>query len=266
MSSRQILLQHHIYWTIVMIDLNNVTAGYGARTVLNQLNLSVKQGEFIHILGENGAGKSTLFNVLLSKLTCKSGTIHLNNTLIQSLSLKQRAHHIAYVSQNTLQGTVAEFTVLENLEMALLRGNSAPLRIRQRNIDQIQQQLSLCDLGLEDRLNTIAGNLSGGQRQALSLIMALQSTPKILLLDEHTSALDPNTANRIMALTHHIVAANNITCLMITHHLHDALQYGDRIIILDKGTVAKEFTPTQKASLTHHELIDIMLNIGTQSC
>jgi putative tryptophan/tyrosine transport system ATP-binding protein len=249
-----------------MIRLSNITAGYGSRAVLNQLTLTIHPGEFVHILGENGAGKSTLFNLLLGKLKCSKGTLYVNDTQLHHMSLKQRAHHIAYVSQNTLQGTVAEFTVLENMEMALLRGNCAPLRFRQSNRDHIRQQLSLCELGLENRLTTKAGDLSGGQRQALSLIMALQCMPKILLLDEHTSALDPNTAKRIMALTHRIVAANNITCLMITHHLNDALQYGDRIVILHEGTVAKEFGVNQKAALTHHQLIDIMLNIGALSC
>ena len=249
-----------------MLTLNNICASYGARTILNQLTLTVKHGEFVHILGENGAGKSTLFNAILGKLSCSSGSIQLNGAPTNTMSSTEHARKIAYVSQNTLHGTVGDFTVQENMEMALLRGHSAPLLFRKIDINHIQHQLSLCELGLEDRLSAKASDLSGGQRQALSLIMALQQVPKVLLLDEHTSALDPNTAKRIMALTHRIVTHHKITCLMITHHLHDALQYGDRIIILHKGTVAKEFDATQKTALTHHELIDTMLNIGASSC
>lgn len=249
-----------------MIRLNAITAGYGSKTVLNQLSLTVNPGEFVHILGENGAGKSTLFNVLLGRLAFSNGALHVNNKPLHHVSLKERAQTIAYVSQNTLHGTVADFTVHENMELAHLRGNTAPLRFRKSNLDHIKQQLSLCELGLENRLTTKAGDLSGGQRQALSLIMALQCTPKILLLDEHTSALDPNTAKRIMALTHRIVADNNITCLMITHHLFDALNYGDRIVILHEGCVAKDFKSSEKSTLTHHQLIDTMSNIGSLSC
>lgn len=249
-----------------MISLNNITAGYGGKTVLNQLSLTIHSGEFVHVLGENGAGKSTLFNVLLGKLTPTSGSIYLNDTSLNYLSLKELANSVAYVSQNTLQGTVAEFTLQENMEMALLKGHSASLKFRKSNTDYIQKQLSLCELGLENRLTTKAGDLSGGQRQALSLIMALQCTPKILLLDEHTSALDPNTAKHIMALTNRVVAEHKITCLMITHHLHDALNYGNRIVILHEGSVAKEYDSNQKATLTHHQLIDTMLNIGALSC
>lgn len=249
-----------------MITLNKVCAGYGARTILNQLTLTFKHGEFVHILGENGAGKSTLFSAILGKLSCSSGAIQLNGTSTRSLSSKELARKIAYVSQNTLHGTVGDFTVQENMEMAVLRGRSAPLLFRKTDINHIQHQLSLCELGLEDHLSAKASDLSGGQRQALSLIMALQQVPQVLLLDEHTSALDPNTAKRIMALTHRIVTQHKITCLMITHHLHDALQYGDRIVILHEGTVAKEFDAEQKATLTHHALIDTMLNIGALSC
>jgi putative ABC transport system ATP-binding protein len=249
-----------------MLTLNNITAGYGARTILNQLNLTIHRGEFVHILGENGAGKSTLFSTILGKLPYSSGSIDLDGKSTSSLSAKELASSIAYVSQNTLHGTVGDFTIQENMEMALLRGRFAPLLFRKADINHIKQQLSLCELGLENRLSTKASDLSGGQRQALSLIMALQQMPKVLLLDEHTSALDPNTATRIMALTHSIVTQHNITCVMITHNLQEAIQYGDRIIILHEGTVAKEFDATQKTTLTHHKLIDTLLNIGVFSC
>ncbi len=249
-----------------MLTLNNICAGYGARTILNQLTLTVKHGEFVHILGENGAGKSTLFNAILGKLSCSSGSIQLNGKSTRALSAKELARDIAYVSQNTLHGTVGDFTVQENMEMTLLRGRSAPLLFRKSDINHIQHQLNLCELGLENRLSTRVSDLSGGQRQALSLIMALQQMPKLLLLDEHTSALDPNTATRIMALTHSMVTQHNITCVMITHNLQEAIQYGNRIVILHEGTFAKEFDKKQKTTLTHHQLIDALLNIGVFSC
>lgn len=249
-----------------MLTLNNITAGYGSRTILNKLTLTINHGEFVHLLGENGAGKSTLFSTVLGKLSHSSGSIHLDGKSTRALSAKELARDIAYVSQNTLHGTVGDFTIQENMEMALLRGHAAPLVFRKPDINHIKHQLSLCELGLENRLSTKVSDLSGGQRQALSLIMALQQMPKLLLLDEHTSALDPNTATRIMALTHSMVTQHNITCVMITHNLQEAIQYGNRIVILHEGTVAKEFDEKQKTTLTHHQLIDALLNIGVFSC
>lgn len=248
-----------------MIKLNNICAGYGSRTILNKLTLHIAPGEFVHVLGENGAGKSTLFNVLMGKIP-HQGSIMLSDTKHNYLTSKQMAQYIAYVSQNTLHGTVPEFTVQENMELALLRGKAASLCFRKPDIQNIKTQLSACELGLEDRLHTHAKNLSGGQRQALSLIMALQQTPKILLLDEHTSALDPNTAKRIMALTHKMVKHHHITCIMITHNLQDAIQYGDRILILHQGNVEKDFNKQTNKNLDHHQLVDIMLEVGKSSC
>lgn len=245
-----------------MITLKNVCAGYGSRTIINHLSLSIEHGEFVHLLGSNGAGKSTLMNLLLGKIQPTQGVVNIGDTPLNKLSSLDLAQTIAYVSQNTLLGTVPTFTVQQNMELAFLRGQKASFKLRIPNLNHIKQQLSLCNLGLENQSHTKASDLSGGQRQALSLIMALQHPPKILLLDEHTSALDPNTATRIMHLTHSMIKKHNITCVMITHNLQDAIKYGDRILILHKGQVVKAYSKTEKSTLTHHDLIDVMLSIG----
>lgn len=245
-----------------MITLKNVSAGYDSRTIINHLSLSIKPGEFVHLLGSNGAGKSTLMNLLLGKILPTRGDVHIGEPPLNELSSLDLAQTIAYVSQNTLLGTVPTFTVQQNMELALLRGHKTSFKLRTPVLSHIKHQLSLCNLGLENQLNTKASDLSGGQRQALSLIMALQHPPKILLLDEHTSALDPNTAKRIMSLTHTMIKEHNITCVMITHNLQDAINYGDRILILHKGQIAKAYSKSEKSTLTHHDLIDVMLSIG----
>lgn len=245
-----------------MITLQNVSAGYGSRTIINHLSFTINQGEFVHLLGSNGAGKSTLMNLLMGKIQPTQGLIKIGERLLNDISTKECSQTIAYVSQNTLLGTVPSFTVQENMELAYLRGRTASLKLRKPDLTYLKQQLSHCRLGLEDHLSTKASDLSGGQRQALSLIMALQHPPKLLLFDEHTSALDPNTAKRIMSLTHRMVKEHNITCIMITHNLHDAIKYGDRIIILHKGHISKEYSKAEKALLTHHELMDVMFSIG----
>ena len=245
-----------------MIKLKNVCAGYGSRTIINHLSLSIEHGEFLQILGSNGAGKSTLMNLFLGKIQPTQGNIHIGETPLNEFSSLDLAQTIAYVSQNTLLGTVPTFTVQHNMELAFLRGQKASFKLRAPDFSHIKHQLSLCNLGLENQLNTKASDLSGGQRQALSLIMALQHPPKILLLDEHTSALDPNTAKRIMSLTHSMIKKHNITCVMITHNLQDAILYGDRTLILHKGQIVKAYSKSEKSTLTHHDLIDAMLSIG----
>lgn len=249
-----------------MIQLHKVCAGYSGRPILKDVSLQINSGEFVHILGGNGAGKSTLFNVILRKILPTSGTLSLDGVFASELKTKQLASKIAYVSQNTHQGTVSEFTIQENMEFAFLRGQSASLKLRFPTIQNFKDQLAVCELGLEDRLFTKAADLSGGQRQALSLVMALQHTPKILLLDEHTSALDPNTAKRIMALTNKVIRQHHVTCLMITHNLHDVVHYGDRIIIFHNGHIAQQINPSKKLTLDHHHLIDLMLTAESSIC
>lgn len=245
-----------------MITLQNVCAGYGSRTIINHLSLTLQQGEFVHLLGSNGAGKSTLLNLLMGKIHPTQGVVKIGERPLKDISTQERAQTIAYVSQNTLLGVVPNFTVQENMELAMLRGQTATMKLRTPALNLLKHQLSLCKLGLEDHLSTKACDLSGGQRQALSMIMALQHPPQLLLLDEHTSALDPNTAKRIMSLTHQMVKEHNITCVMITHNLQDAIKYSDRILILHKGRIEKSYSFAEKSTLTHHDLIDVMVSIG----
>lgn len=247
-----------------MLTIHNLCVRYGSRSVLKHLDLHVKAGEFVHILGGNGAGKSTLFKALLKKHPYKEGSIQLNGVSYSKLSKRNLAQRVSHVSQNTLEGTIPSFTIQENMEIATLRGKVAPLSFRNPDIQYMKNQLKLCEMGLEDRLNIKAEDLSGGQRQALCLIMALQNAPELLLLDEHTSALDPKAARRIMRATHKILAENKMTCLMITHNLQDAIDYGDRIVILDNGHVAHEIHQDEKASLTPQILIERMIDLETQ--
>ncbi len=244
-----------------MLEIQNLCVRYGARTVLKHLNLRVETGEFVHILGGNGAGKSTLFKALLKKRAYKEGSIRLNEVAYPKILTRSLSRRVAYVSQNTLEGTIPGFTIQENMELAFLRGKQANLNIRQTDLSYIKEQLKMCEVGLESRLDVKAEDLSGGQRQALCLIMALQNSPEILLLDEHTSALDPKAARRIMRVTHKILQENEITCLMITHNLQDALDYGDRIIILDNGHIIEELSTQEKDALTPQALIELMIDM-----
>lgn len=227
------------------------------RVLLDHINLTIEPGEFITVVGGNGAGKSTLFNTVSGSLPLTSGKIMINDTDVTLKSEEQRAKYIARVFQDPKMGTAARMTVAENLLLAEKRGlrrGLVPRKIAERK----EHFHSLCQKignGLEKHLDTPTGNLSGGQRQALSLLMATITQPELLLLDEHTAALDPKTSKNLMTLTNEMVTANNLTCLMITHHMEDALQYGNRLILMKKGNIAKDLKAETKANLTLPELL-----------
>ena len=225
--------------------------------IMNQLNLEVKKGDFITILGGNGAGKSTLFNSISGQLALTSGEVSINQRSVTHLSEEKRAKYISRVFQDPKQGTAPRMTVSENLHLANLRGNKR--RFKLRNIKQQKESYyQLCKRignGLENHLDTPTGNLSGGQRQALSLIMATINRPDILLLDEHTAALDPKTAKQIMTLTNEVILENDLTCLMITHRMEDALKYGNRLIVLESGQIKHDIKKDEKAKLSMSDLL-----------
>ncbi len=226
-------------------------------TIMDHLNLKVNPGDFVTILGGNGAGKSTLFNAISGHLKLTSGEITIEDKKVNHLTEEKRAAFIGRVFQDPKQGTAPRMTVAENLSLANLRGQKRGLKFRQlksqkKNFYEMCQKIGN---GLEEHLDTPTGNLSGGQRQALSLLMSTIQKPSLLLLDEHTAALDPKTAKQIMTLTNEIVSENQLTCLMITHRMEDALLYGNRMIVLENGAIKHDIPKEQKANLTMTDVL-----------
>lgn len=225
--------------------------------VIRSLNLAVYPGDFITIIGGNGAGKSTLLNIISGNLTPDSGDIRLEAQVITHQSEQQRAAKMARVFQDPTMGTAPRMTIAENLRIAALRGQKRGLRfgMNQAVRQQFKTLVASLHMGLEDKLDTEVQYLSGGQRQAIALLMATIQTPEILLLDEHTAALDPQVAHTVMELTNERVTSEGITALMITHNLEDAIRYGNRLIMLHRGQIALDIAGENKASLTSAELL-----------
>lgn len=236
-------------------SINNGTQD--EKVLLDHVDFQVETGQFVTILGGNGAGKSTLFNTISGNLPLSSGKVLIKGQDVSGYSEEKRAQFLARVFQDPKLGTAPRMTVAENLLLAQFRGKKRPLRLR-RLASQKEQFYAMCQEvgnGLEAHLDTPTGNLSGGQRQALSLLMATLTTPDVLLLDEHTAALDPKTSKSLMALTEKKVREQQLTCLMITHRMEDALQYGNRLIVLEKGKIVRDFDEESKKQLT---LLDLL--------
>ena len=231
-----------------------------AREIFKGLNFKAENGDFVTIIGSNGAGKSTLLNLVNGSIIPDEGTIMLNSdTEITKIDRHRRAQWISQVYQNPSQGTAPSMTVLENLSMAKNKGKKFDLTfgLDTKNIDFYKEQLATLGLGLEYHLQTKVGMLSGGQRQCLSLIMSTLNHPDILLLDEHTAALDPQTSKIIMEKTEEIIRKNNIISLMITHNMQDAIDYGNRLIMLHKGEIIFDFKGEEKKQLTVKKLLEM---------
>ena len=231
-----------------------------AREIFKGLNFKAENGDFVTIIGSNGAGKSTLLNLVNGSIIPDEGTIMLNSdTEITKIDRHKRAQWISQVYQNPSQGTAPSMTVLENLSMAKNKGKKFDLTfgLDTKNIDFYKEQLATLGLGLENHLQTKVGMLSGGQRQCLSLIMSTLNHPDILLLDEHTAALDPQTSKIIMEKTEEIIRKNNIISLMITHNIQDAIDYGNRLIMLHKGEIIFDFKGEEKKQLTVKKLLEM---------
>jgi putative ABC transport system ATP-binding protein len=229
------------------------------RVIINSLSLTVKKGEFVIILGGNGAGKSTLFNLISGNLKLTTGKIKILAEDISHLSEEKRAKYIARVFQDPKMGTAPRMSVSENLLLAMYRGQKRGLQKRQLKQQQeyFMKLLKLIGNGLENHLNTPTGHLSGGQRQALSLLMTTMGNPDLLLLDEHTAALDPKTSTQLMKLTNKRILENQLTCLMITHRLEDVLKYGHRLIVLEKGQIVKDVNTMEKKQLKMSDLLKL---------
>ena len=228
------------------------------KTALDNLSLHLAPGDFASIIGSNGAGKSTLLNAVAGSFTVDSGSITLGGEDVTFVPNHRRSRVIGRLFQDPLRGTAPSLTIEENLALAYLRSSegTAPLsRIRKKDKALFAERLKLLGMGLEDRMRQPVGLLSGGQRQALTLLMATLVTPKLLLLDEHTAALDPATAEKVLELTRSIVAENHITCLMVTHNMRQALELGSRTLMMSQGRIVLDVSGDERAGMTVDDLL-----------
>lgn len=246
-----------------MVELKNVYKTFVSelgtqKEVFRGINFVAKEGDFVSIIGSNGAGKSTLLNVINGNIIPDQGEVILSDKNITKISRHKRAKWISQVFQNPSQGTSPSMSVLENLSMAKNKGKSfnLTLGLDKKNIEYYKKILATLDLGLEKQLDTKVGFLSGGQRQCLSLIMSTLNHPDVLLLDEHTAALDPKTSKIILDKTKELVEKNNITTLMITHNLQDAIEYGNRLIMIHDGSIILDMSGEEKKNLTVEKLLE----------
>ena len=248
-----------------MLKVTNISKTFNPGTInekkaLTDLSLHLQKGDFVTILGSNGAGKSTLFNAIAGSFPVDSGDIRLDGQNITSLPDYKRSKFIGRMFQDPLKGTAPSMTIEENLALAYMRassGTSPFSMISRKDRENFRERLAQLGLGLEDRMDHPVGLLSGGQRQALTLLMATLVTPKLLLLDEHTAALDPATAEKVLALTEQIVAENHITCLMITHNIPSALSLGNRTIMMNNGSIVLELAGEERTGMTTEGLLKI---------
>lgn len=254
----------------MMLKIHNISKTFNPGTVnekkaLSGLSLELAKGDFVTILGSNGAGKSTLFNAIAGSFVVDSGSILLDGQNITNLPDYKRSKFIGRLFQDPLKGTAPNMTIEENLALAYMRashGTSPFSMVSARDRREFREKLAMLELGLEDRMDHPVGLLSGGQRQALTLLMATLVTPKLLLLDEHTAALDPATAEKVLALTKKIVAENGITCLMITHNIPSALSLGNRTIMMKGGSIVLDIAGQERADMTPEKLLKVFHQQG----
>lgn len=246
-----------------MLEIKNVYKTFNAGTVnekvaLQDLNLTLEDGDFVTVIGGNGAGKSTMLNAVAGVWPVDMGKIIIDGKDVTRLSEHQRAKYIGRVFQDPMMGTAATMQIDENLALAARRGLARTLKIgiTKKEHDEYYELLKTLDLGLENRMTSKVGLLSGGQRQALTLLMATLRKPDLLLLDEHTAALDPKTADKVLQITEEIVARDNLTTMMVTHNMKHAIQYGNRLIMMDSGRVVVDIRGEEKKHLTVRDLLE----------
>lgn len=247
-----------------MLEITEVSKTFNPGTVnekkaLSGLNVSLADGDFATIVGSNGAGKSTMFNAITGAFYVDEGEIILDGENITFKKEHRRSRDIGHLFQDPLLGTAPHMTIEENMSLAYLRASTEKHsfgRSRRREREMFREHLALLDMGLEDRMKQPVGLLSGGQRQALTLLMATMVTPKLLLLDEHTAALDPATAEKVLDLTRSIIAERNITCLMVTHNMHQALELGNRTLMMDSGRVVFDVEGEERKLLSVEDLLE----------
>ncbi len=247
-----------------MLEIRNISKTFNKGTVnekqaLSNLSLTLEDGDFVTVIGGNGAGKSTLLNAIAGTWYVDRGKIILDGQDLTRIPEYKRAAFLGRVFQDPMKGTAPDMEIAENLSIAARRGKKRRLvrGIRKNERSEYREILSQLELGLEDRLSTKVGTLSGGQRQALTLLMASLNKPKLLLLDEHTAALDPKTAAKVLELTDKIVKKDNLTTLMITHNMRDAIKHGNRLIMMHEGKVAVDIRGEEKQNLTIEQLLEL---------
>lgn len=250
-----------------MLEIKNLNVVFNKGTAmekkaLQNVNLSIDEGDFVSVIGSNGAGKSTLLNAIFGLVKITSGSIRLNGKDITMLPSYKRAKKIGILFQNPLLGTAPDMTIEENLVLASAKIKHKPfsLALTAGNRAKLVKDLETLEIGLEKRLRTNVGLLSGGQRQALTLLMATSAQPELLLLDEHTAALDPQTAIKIMEKTASIVAEKKLTTLMITHNVQNAIEYGNKLLLMDGGKIIKIISGEEKKNLTVADIMKLYQN------
>ncbi len=245
-----------------MLTLTHVAKTFNPGTItekkaLKDISLELKEGDFVSVIGGNGAGKSTLLNLIAGVHQADSGSILLDNIDITTWKEYNRAKFLGRVFQDPMMGTAANMSIEENLAMAMRRGKRRGLawHIKNEERDLYREKLALLDLGLDKRMQAKVGLLSGGQRQALTLLMSCLQKPKLLLLDEHTAALDPKTAKKVLELTEEFVTQDKLTTFMVTHNMKDAIRYGNRLIMMMDGKVVYDVRGEEKKNLTVEDLL-----------
>ena len=243
-----------------MLEISNITKTFNpgtvnAKTALKDLSLKVNKGDFITIIGANGAGKSTLFNAIAGSFYTDSGKIILDGEDITLMPEFKRARSIGRLFQDPMRGSAPGMSIEENLALAAGKGGWLG-SISKKEKKELRERVAMLDMGLENRMEQPVGLLSGGQRQALTLMMATVNPPKILLLDEHTAALDPATAEKVLELTKKIIVENNLTCLMITHNMAQALELGNRTLMMNNGNIIFDVSGNERHGLTVNDLLE----------
>ena len=247
-----------------MLEIKNVNVICNKDTVnekkaLRDLNLKLNDGDFVTVIGSNGAGKSTMLNAIAGNIEVESGRIYNNGLDITYMKEHKRARFIGRLYQDPLKGTAPHMTIEENMGLAYSRGKKVRfgLGVRRSDREYFKSVCTKLGLGLEHRLKNEVGGLSGGQRQALTPLMATMETPELLLLDEHTAALDPKTSKKIMEITDRIVTENNITTLMITHNIKDALHFGNKTIVMNNGSILKVLEGDMRKNMTVSDIMEL---------
>lgn len=254
-----------------MIELRGVSKTYNPGTVtelclFEDFNLTVKDGEFVSVVGSNGSGKTSMLNIICGSIPVSDGDVLIDGKSINSLHEYERYRHIGRVYQNPAAGTCPSMSILENMSLADNKGKRYGLSFGVNNArrEYYREQLSTLGLGLEDKLNVKMGSLSGGQRQAVSLLMATMTPIEFLILDEHTAALDPHTAEIIMELTDKIIREKHLTAIMVTHNLRYAVEYGTRLLMMDRGHIILDESGEEKQKATVDDLLEIFNKISIE--
>lgn len=245
-----------------MLDINHIAKTFNPgliteKRALADVDLHLAEGDFVTMIGGNGAGKSTTLNAVAGTFMVDRGSIVIDGVDVTHLPEYKRAKYLGRVFQDPMNGTAATMNIEENLALAYRRGQGRTLRwgITAKERDEYREKLATLGLGLEDRMSSKVGLLSGGQRQALTLLMATLQNPRLLLLDEHTAALDPKTAHKVLTLTEKIISENRLSTLMVTHNMKDAIRYGNRLVMMHEGNIIYDVSGEEKANLQVSDLL-----------